>query len=84
MTHPHYSRHLNENTTSQIQQNQESLTSAQSDKLNSAPQGKLPPFHHFFCGIFFFLLRLHCNWNLHGRLFELILAITVNYLNYIK
>ena len=41
MTHPHYSRHLNENTTSQNQQNQESLTSAQSDKLNSAPQEKL-------------------------------------------
>ena len=40
MTHPHYSRHLNENTTSQNQQNHESLTSAQSDKLNSAPQGK--------------------------------------------
>ena len=41
MTHPYYSRQLNENTTSQNQQNQESLTSAQSVKLNSAPQGKL-------------------------------------------
>ena len=41
MTHPHYSRHLNENTTLQNQQNQECLTSAKPDKLNSAPQGKL-------------------------------------------
>ena len=41
MTHPHYSRHLNENTTSQNQQNQESLTSAQSDKLNTAPAGEI-------------------------------------------
>ena len=41
MTHPHYSRHLNENTTSQNHQNQECLTSAHSGKLNSAPQGKL-------------------------------------------
>ena len=41
MTHAHYSRHLNENTTSQNQQNQECLTSVQSDKLNSALQRKL-------------------------------------------
>ena len=41
------------------------------------------PFHLFFCGISF-LLRVHWNWNLHVRLFGLILVITVNYIKYSK